>query len=204
MDALQVLRREHWDVLILDLMLPSLDGVTLLETVAEEGICPMVLTVTSYVSEYVMTVAQRLGIGYIIRKPCSISAVTTRVLDLNKHLLCRRQNPRSYVVKILLSLGLAPDHAGFTYLVEAILIWADNPRIAITKELYPAIVKRCGVITSNIERPCRTAIETAWEIRDPQLWQTYFPHADDRPNNKRFIATMAQALQEYLDNFSME
>ena len=77
-EALDFLRRENPDILVLDLMLPELDGLTLLERSCAEGIRPMVLAATPILTGYVYSCAQRLGIEYLVRKPCDIDAIASR------------------------------------------------------------------------------------------------------------------------------
>ena len=54
------------DLMILDLMLPELDGISLLHTAAAEGIVPHVLGLTRFASDYVMESAERLGVSYLM------------------------------------------------------------------------------------------------------------------------------------------
>ena len=68
-EAWILLHQEHPDIFVLDLMLPLLDGVTLLERARSEGIQPLILAVTPFFSPYIESCAQRLGIQYLIRKP---------------------------------------------------------------------------------------------------------------------------------------
>ena len=86
MEALQILRQEKPDMLILNMLLPELDGLTLLETIAAENIQPMVLALTSYRSDYLEDSAHRLGISCILLKPFSLETIVMRALDMKQHL----------------------------------------------------------------------------------------------------------------------
>ena len=77
-EAWTIINQEHPDILILDLMLPELDGLTLLERMYTSGLRPVVLAVTPIISGYVYSCAQRLGIEYIVRKPCEIEAIAAK------------------------------------------------------------------------------------------------------------------------------
>lgn len=197
MEALEILFRETPDVFVLDLMLPELDGVTLLERAVAKGIRPMVLAVTSLSTDYVLDCAERLGIGYLIRKPCDVQAAAARVRDLSRRLKpsAPKQDPQSLVSELLLSLNIATRHKGFAYLREAVVLMTQDPRQSITKELYPAVAKRCGCEKEHVERSIRSALEAAWKRRDPQVWQLYFPDALHRPTNAEFISRLAEALR---------
>ncbi len=196
MEALSLLQQENPDIFVLDLMLPELDGLTLLERVSAGGICPMVLAATPILSDYVFSCAQRLGIEYLVRKPCAIEAVASRIRDLSQKL--KAPEPKrdlvNYVSNLLLSLGISTKHNGFAYLREAILLMARDPAQSVTKMLYPQVAHICECSKENVERSIRTALDRAWEKRDPDLWQKYFPNARQRPSNAVFISRLAESL----------
>ena len=195
-EALTLLHQEHPDIFVLDLMLPELDGLTLLERVSANGICPMVLAATPILSDYVFGCAQRLGIEYLVRKPCSIEAIASRVRDLSHRLKAPepKADPVNFVSSLLLSLDISTKHNGFAYLREAILLMAKDPAQSVTKMLYPEVAHICGCHKENVERSIRTALDRAWDKRDASKWQKYFPNAQQRPSNAVFISRLAEAL----------
>lgn len=195
-EALALLHQEHPDIFVLDLMLPELDGLTLLERVSADGICPMVLAATPILSDYVFSCAQRLGIEYLVRKPCDIEAIASRVRDLSRRLKAPepKADPVSYVSSLLLSLNISTKHNGFAYLREAVLLMAKDPAQSVTKQLYPEVARICGCHKENVERSIRTALDSAWAKRDKDKWQKYFPGAEQRPSNAVFISRLTEAL----------
>jgi len=195
-EALELLYQEHPDIFVLDLMLPELDGLTLLERISADSICPMVLAATPIFSDYVFSCAQRLGIEYLVRKPCEIEAIASRVRDLSRRLKAPepRKDPASHVRNLLLSLDISTKHNGFSYLREAILLMAKDPSQSVTKMLYPEVARICGCHKENVERSIRTALDRAWDKRDKLKWQKYFPNAQHRPSNAVFISRLAEAL----------
>ena len=195
-EALELLRRENPEILVLDLMLPELDGITLLERACAEGIRPMVLAVTPILTGYVYSCAQRLGIEYLVRKPCAIDAIASRVKDLSQRLAAPavKTDPAVYISDLLLSLGFSTRHNGFSYLREAVVLVSKDPAQSVTKVLYPAVAHIFGCQKENVERSIRTAMDSAWERGDRQLWNRYFPDALYRPSNAVFISRMAEVL----------
>ena len=53
-ETLQLLLEFKPDILVLDMMLPGLDGVSILQSAADRGICPVVLAVTKFASDYLV------------------------------------------------------------------------------------------------------------------------------------------------------
>lgn len=200
-EALAVLRDYRPDVLVLDLMLPGLDGLSLLQNAASEGLRPAVLATTRFASDYILESLKRLGVGYLMIKPCDISATVCRVADLSQRMgspLFSHPDPRITVSNLLLSLGVPTKLRGYGYLREAVLLIAGNPDQSITKELYPAVAKRCGATPVQVERSMRSAIYAAWCQGDRQLWKLYFGPAQagfpQKPTNTAFISRLADAL----------
>ena len=195
-EALDILRRENPDIFVLDLMLPELDGLTLLERARADGIRPMVLAVTPILTDYVNSCAPRLGIEYLVRKPCDINALASRVKDLSQRLAVPspQLDPTTYVTDQLLSLSISTKHNGFAYLREAVLLMSIDLAQSITKVLYPAVAHIFGCSKENVERSIRTALDSAWDRGDRQRWSHYFPGALHRPSNAGFISRIAEAL----------
>ena len=199
-EALALLREFQPDLVILDLMLPGLDGITILERAVESGIRPMVLATTRFDSPYILDRAGNLGVGYMMRKPCDLRATIDRLSDLAHRLrepvkaVC---DPKKWVGTTLLMLGFSPKLKGFSYLQSCITLMDQNSRQAVTKELYPAVAAMEGVSSGNVERACRSAIEKAWLRGDIHLWRTYFPEQcallSRRPTNTEFILRLARA-----------
>lgn len=203
-EALALLKSYSPDILVLDLMLPGMDGISLLHEAAECGIHPMVLVTGKFFTDYMTEALVQLGVEYVLTKPCDLRSTIARIHDLNQRIhqpLIGRPDPRNHISSVLISLGVPVKYNGYPYLREAILLIAQKRDMGITKELYPAIAKTFGngQTAQNVERSIRNAIERAWYDRDERIWQQYFPAGRngtvDRPSNSRFIHALADSLQ---------
>ena len=199
--TLQLLRSFLPDILVLDLMMPGLDGITLLQKAADSGVRPTVLATTRYISDYILDAADRLGIAYLMIKPCDIGAAVSRIADMSQRMktpVFSHPEPRAMVSNTLLRLGIPTKLRGYTYLREAILIMAQSPGQSITKELYPSVAVACGATATQIERSIRSAVNTAWVHSDRNIWQLYFPPGDSgsipKPTNAAFISRLADEI----------
>ena len=192
-EALDILCREKCDCLVLDLMLPELDGISMLETAVSRGVRPVVIAISPLFTQYTFDVAESLGIGYMIRRPCPVQAVVTRMLDLEQ-----RVNPawasREQINRFLLWLGVSTVYNGYLPLVEALMLLAENPSQSITKVLYPEVAKRIGSGSKAVERNIRSAIEHAWNSGNAERWQKIFPELNERPSNSLFFSRVLETL----------
>lgn len=200
-ETLEALHSFRPDILVLDLMLPGLDGISILRQAAAAGLQPMVLATSRYVSDYVVEAVSQLGVGYLMLKPCDVRATVARLSDLTQRLkqpLFTQPDPRTAVSNLLLSLGVPTKLRGYAYLREAVLERMRDPAQSTTKELYPAVAALCCATPIQVERSIRSAIAAAWVRRDEQLWRMYFqPDADGslpRPTNAAFISRLADSI----------
>lgn len=200
-ETLEILPSFCPDVLVLDLMIPGLDGISLLQSAMSSGMRAQILVTTRYVSDYVAESLEGLGVGYLIVKPCDINATVQRIKDLAQKpakLLQGAPNHFGNVSAILFALGVPTKLRGYTCLREAILCMAKKPGQSITKELYPAVAELCNGTASQVERSIRSAITAAWKDRDEVLWRRYF--GSDRaghmtkPTNAVLITRVADLL----------
>lgn len=206
--ALELLRQFAPDILVVDLMLPKTDGLSVVQQLRQWEMKTMVLAQTSLGSPYVMDRLQRLEVDYVLQKPCHAQAMEVHILDFMAQLRDtppQPQNDGQLITNVLMTLGFSAKLDGYGYLAEAIPLYARDPSQAITKELYVAVGELRHKEATLVERSIRSAIDKAWRERDEEVWQRYFRCAPDgtvpRPSNGAFIARMAQLLagrmQEY-------
>lgn len=199
--ALAQLREKKPDIMILDLLLPELDGISLLHTAAAEGVVPHVLALTRFASAYVMESAERLGVCYLMMKPCEPEAVCARLRDLAK---CARPDPvvqpdvRATVSNVLLALRIPTKLRGYVCARESILYLMRSPGMSVTKELYPAVAALCDGTPAQVERAIRGAIQAGWSLGAEETWAQFFTRRADgtvhRPSNAEFLSRIADYL----------
>ena len=200
-ETLQLLLEFKPDILVLDMMLPGLDGVSILQSAADRGICPVVLAVTKFASDYLVEAAYRLGVAYMMVKPCDVKAVAARITELTQlRAPVERsvQDPRVAASNMLLALGVSTKLRGYGYLREAVAEAVYHPGQMITKELYPKVGKLCDASPVQVERSIRSAIAKAWQQRDEGVWRQIFQvspgSALERPTNAVFISGIAERI----------
>lgn len=201
-EAMELLHTCRPDILVLDLMLPELDGISLLERAAAEGIQPIVLVVTRLQTDYVLEQMSRLQVAYMMMKPCEIKATANRITEMTQQLskpVFAPPDPRNVVSNMLLALSIPPKLDGFSYLRETIVESARNPGQQLFKELYPKAGAYRNADARQVERCIRTAIEKGWLHRDDRIWRLYFPAEGGSPPKKPSNAVFISCLVAQLD-----
>lgn len=191
------------DLMILDILLPELDGITLLEGAIHANIRPAVLATTRYVNSYVVERLTRMSVSYVMAEPCDIDAVVVRLRDLHKRISpdLSAEEKQAISGKILLQLGFSNKLHGFYALKIAIPIFASDPSQRLSKELYPEVARILGDCSAlQVEHSIRMAIKAAWDNRDEESWNQFFPEgfacAKERPSNRTFIAALSERFSE--------
>lgn len=179
------------DVLILDIIMPHLDGLGVLERLRDMNLnpSPKIIMLTAFGQENITQRAVQLGASYYILKPFDMEVLVSRVRQLvgvpvtvsnnvasgnmngmvhnaNKPMSApsKGRNLDASITAIIHEIGVPAHIKGYQYLREAITMVYNNIEIlgSITKTLYPAIAEKFKTTPSRVERAIRHAIEVAW------------------------------------------
>lgn len=201
-------RGEDYDVIILDLIMPNKDGISVLETMRKKNMSKRVIVLTSYNNPEIIRRVSELGVNYYILKPFELSELEKRVMELSegisydsKTVDLHHNNLQISTTKILHELGVPSHIKGYLYIREGIMMLYERPEVigGITKELYPEIASKFNTTVSRVERAIRHAIEVSWNRGNWQLMEDIFGHSVDidkaKPTNSEFIVTVADKLR---------
>jgi two-component system response regulator (stage 0 sporulation protein A) len=185
MEVINVLQKEEVEVLILDLIMPYMDGIGVLEKINSMNLekRPRVIILTAFGQENITQKAVQLGVDYYILKPFDLDVLGDRVRQVvrdNKGedspvsippTAMPARNSRNLeveVTRVIHEIGVPAHVKGYQYLRDAIMLVVDeiNYLGAVTKELYPTIAQKYDTTPSRVERAIRHAIELAWDRGD--------------------------------------
>lgn len=200
--GLQLLCDQKPYVLVLDLDLPFLDGLELLRR--SNYLPPVILVLGRYISGYASQCLRDLGVGHFLYTSSPVANVAQHIAQLVTWQ--QLPNPFDYdpqfvTAKHLRRLGIPVHLSGYQQLKVSIPLYAQDPSQNLQKEVYSATARLLGYDSDKqIERSVRTAIKAAWDVRNCQIWEEYFPpngrgevHC---PESKEFIARLAEILAE--------
>ena len=212
--ALERLGTQRPDLLVMDVALPGLDGLGLLQKLKEqEGTMPKTIIVSAFCGNQVLADAEKLGVSYYLPKPFEPESLLDRmhgVFEKPSSPEMRAFALKNIVTSVIHEIGVPAHIKGYQYLREAIIITVNDMEVinAVTKVLYPAVAKRFGTTPSRVERAIRHAIEVAWDRGDLETLQKYFGYtvsnAKGKPTNSEFIAMIADRLVLNGDNWILK
>ena len=196
--AVELLHRTQPDILILGLLLPERDGVSVLTAANALPRPPMTLALTGALTEQDAQKLEALGVRYMIRKPCKLQAVAACVRKMlaavqeMSHL-----SSEALIDGVLRELGVPDALKGCRYLREAALLAAGDLAGAGLEEIYARVAKASLTTASRVERAIGHAIAIAWG-GDAELLPSCgsaSPACGRMPTNADCIAHLAGQLQ---------
>ena len=201
-EVLQMVADAKPDVLVLDLILPGMDGLGILRRLDGEK-RPKILAVSNFVTQEVVAEAGNLGASMFLSKPYNESAMVEHLISLAEKNEKQLHGPglEELVTSIIHEVGVPAHIKGYQYVREAIMITVENMDVinSVTKVLYPEVAKRYHTTPSRVERAIRHAIEVAWDRGDLETLQRFFGYtvsnAKGNPTNSEFIAMISDRIR---------
>lgn len=188
-EAFEIIKGTHPDILLLDVIMPHLDGIGVLEKLNETTMTkkPISIMLSAVGQDKITQKAISLGAQYYVVKPFDIELLIKRIRDLryyqptpNNNFIARESKPQyidispenkkdernleALVTNLIHEVGVPAHIKGYQYLREAIMMVVNDIEVInqITKQLYPDIAKKFHTTPSRVERAIRHAIEVAW------------------------------------------
>ncbi|WP_434796940.1 sporulation transcription factor Spo0A [Terrisporobacter vanillatitrophus] len=223
-EALELVQKTQPDLLVLDVIMPHLDGLGVIEKLNSMNLTkqPKIIVLSAVGQDKITQTAINLGADYYIVKPFDFVIFINRIRELvtnkvvggeprirqNQEVQMTRSdyvkntgNIETEITNIIHEIGVPAHIKGYLYLREAIKMVIDNVELlgAVTKELYPSIAKKYNTTPSRVERAIRHAIEVAWSRGKVdtinQLFGYTVHNTKGKPTNSEFIAMIADKLR---------
>ena len=210
------------DIVLLDIIMPNLDEIGVLEKLNESGFMPTCIMLSAVGQDMITKKALALGASYYIVKPFEVDLLIKRIRELKnrdtgkEYNFIRREIKSSYinlentkkednlealVTNIIHEVGVPAHIKGYQYLRDGIIMVIQNIDVLnqITKQLYPDLAKKYKTTPSRVERAIRHAIEVAWNRGRVDIMESVFGYTVNankgKPTNSEFIAMIADKLR---------
>ena len=189
-EAVEMIAKNNPDIVLLDVIMPHLDGLGVLEKVNEMETSkkPVCIMLSAVGQDKITQKAISLGAEYYVVKPFDIELLIKRIKEIKYHqpnqtsnyFITREIKPQyielsmdeskkeenleALVTNIIHEVGVPAHIKGYQYLREAIMMVVNDIDVInqITKSLYPKIAAKYNTTPSRVERAIRHAIEVAW------------------------------------------
>jgi len=207
--GIEHIRRANPDVVLTDIQLPGIDGISLLRETRLMKHPPVVIICTRFYSDFCIDNAQHNGAAYILYKPIDFHALPELVSRCyesvsgsayrQKQIALQREIKvdEAYKVRsILFDLGMPVRFVGSMYLVESVLLASENRMLMgnLSKGLYAEMAAKLNTTPAGIERSLRNVISATYQRGD--LSRIF----DHRPSNKQFLLYLIHRLNDTPSN----
>ena len=188
-EAVEMIKNAIPDVVLLDVIMPHLDGLGVLENIngiKKDG-KPICIMLSAVGQDKITQKAINLGAEYYVVKPVDIEVLIKRIrelkyykpntkadfisreikpqyIEISQNLEKTEENLEALVTNLIHEVGVPAHIKGYQYLREAIMMVVKDIDVInqITKSLYPQIAHKYHTTPSRVERAIRHAIEVAW------------------------------------------
>lgn len=220
-DIYDIIREKEPDVVLLDIIMPKVDGLSVMERVGRDGNLkkhPAFIVVSAVGQDQITEDAFNLGANYYIMKPFDNKMLLSRIKHIKQSRDTRvkelrkvnayedkstyfERNLEADVTNIIHEIGVPAHIKGYQYLRDAIILSVNDMEMlnSITKILYPTIAKKHQTTPSRVERAIRHAIEVAWSRGKMDTIDELFGYTvstgKGKPTNSEFIALIADKIR---------
>ena len=220
-EAWKMIKEKEPDVVLLDIVMPKLDGLGVLDKVNHDMSIkkhPSFIMISAIGNEKVTEDAFSYGANYYIMKPFDNKMLLSRIKHIKQSRDTRvkelrkvnayedkstyfERNLEADVTNIIHEIGVPAHIKGYQYLRDAIILSVNDMEMlnSITKILYPTIAKKHQTTPSRVERAIRHAIEVAWSRGKMDTIDELFGYTvstgKGKPTNSEFIALIADKIR---------
>lgn len=226
----KIIKEKEPDVVILDIIMPKVDGLSVMEKFGHESgmkKVPSFIVVSAVGQERITEDAFNLGADYYMLKPFDNRMLLNRIKHVRRggekkirevsrqnvqeeQNTYKKGNLEADVTDIIHEIGVPAHIKGYQYLRDAIILSVNDMEMlnSITKILYPTIAKKHQTTPSRVERAIRHAIEVAWSRGKMDTIDKLFGYTvstgKGKPTNSEFIALIADKIRLEYKNHSFQ
>ncbi|MGE5558045.1 MAG: sporulation transcription factor Spo0A [Bacillota bacterium] len=211
--ALELLEEFAPDVLILDITMPYLDGIGVMERLQSLRLPkkPKVIILTAFEQEAMIKRLLEMGADYYVVKPFDVNILFSRIrqfceptgIQVQTTMMKEETLPESgtagqesehflemKVTKLLHDMGIPVHLRGYAYLREAIVMAVRNIELIgnITKNLYPQLAEKYQTSCSGVESAIRHTIELGWQRGNKKYLEEFFAFSQ-KDQGEKFLTT---------------
>ncbi len=218
-DGVMAIKRYNPEIVLLDLLMPNVDGVAILEEINKLGPKGYKFIINCNESqirfleityknklENIMVMLIEDGNNNCIIYDEILRAKNSKYKDVQRvrkdeEGRIKETELELTVTETIHEIGVPAHIKGYQYLRSSIIMAVTDMDIlnSITKQLYPSIAKQYDTTSSRVERAIRHAIEVAWGRGKTDTIDELFGYSlsqgRQKPTNSEFIALIADKIR---------
>lgn len=212
--VIECLESQRFDAVIFDVFMSGLDGIEVMEYIAQSfSQKPIIMVISAVDSAEFENQIISAGADYYFLKPVDAKSIAKRLQSIttwNREKLKISASPQRdielIISDIMRQIGVPAHIKGYQYLRSAIELCIDDKEMleSVTKLLYPTVAKMYSTTSSRVERAIRHAIEVAWDRGDVDVLSSYFGYTIQsnrgKPTNSEFIAMISDRIKLMMNN----
>lgn len=204
-EVIETLDKEEIDVLLIDIIMPHIDGIGVLEKLNEKvengeiSKKPIIILISAIVHDNLRFNIFDLGVNYYMHKPLEYEILEQRIIELYDGDETRYKfEIKKKVAQKLHELEIFPNLKGYKYVEQAIeMLIEDNMRQRnFRKDIYSKFVDEENIPMYKIEKAINNAITTSWNKNRIKLLEL-FPstiYEKKTPSARVFLLTIAETI----------
>lgn len=220
LEAWNMILRHKPNLVVLDVMLSKLDGLSLIERVKLKNNLRKtgIIVLSSISKKCMLNKALAVGTDYYIVKPFDLTALMARMKQIHTIVqgeqyesICgsfienveqRKEVKLEYeVTNLIHEMGIPANIKGYDFLRDAIIMSVNNKQVltSVTKLLYPSVAHLHETTGTSVERAIRHAIEVAWSRGKTETLDALFGYTikkeKGKPTNSEFVSMVADMIR---------
>ena len=204
-EVIELLDKQEIDVLLIDIIMPHIDGIGVLEKLSEK--CkngeikkkPIIILISAIVHDNLRFNIFDLGVNYYMNKPLEYEILEQRIIELYDGDETRyKLEIKKKVAQKLHELEIFPNLNGYRYIEQSIemLIANDMRQNNFRKDIYSKFVEDEGIPLYKIEKAINNAITTSWNKEKEKLLELFPAKVYEKktPSARVFLSMIAEEI----------
>lgn len=209
LDGLRKLREHRPDVILLDLIMPHVDGLGFLEKAIKEDLLKdsKVIVTSELSQDSIVQYAIQLGASFYMLKPYQMDVLMDRIQiivnypNLGNSPIIDAVDNNAYIVKNLIESGLPVHTLGYKYFYHALayLVKQASDVFSITKTVYPLVAKEFKTSSANVDKAMRHSLSLAYSQNNDSLKlfleAMNYKDPNKKPSNSEYISLILERIR---------
>lgn len=198
-ETLEVINRLLPDVVILDVIMPNFDGISVLESLQENPPAkqPLIIITSAIGQDQIIRKAMHLGASYYMIKPYGLRELQSRIELIASPLIEESESPsddlRARVTSLIRSLGVPTKVLGYHYMIDAVMLLINDEKL-LAKQVYATLAKSNNTSVDSVESAIRKTIERIFACPNHILVEKF--GTSRRPSNALFLTVVAEDIKQ--------